>query len=129
MSDDTEDDKSTGPRVTEGAATPAAAATARHVTPGTVPHYVTAARQELLARGRQVRVEGARPSMSDARLLLAPPWGDPEALASRLAALWDERPLIRSAAAREALDHALDTPKAEQLAKLREVLARDLAII
>jgi ATPase family associated with various cellular activities (AAA) len=114
-------------RMTEAPALPAPA---RGATPDPAPEpRMIGLSADLLARAQAVLIEGARPGILDATIMLAPPFGDPDPLARRCAAAWQERPIARSAEARQALDSATETPKTEQLVELHRVLVRDLSLI
>jgi hypothetical protein len=83
----------------------------------------------MAARARAVLLEGARPTLTDAALGLAPPLGDADAIAERFIPLWRCRPIARSAEARAALQDTLDRPRTNAFAALRSVLACDHMMI
>lgn len=100
---------------------------AARIPPGVAPKKFTIALSEqLLARGRAVLLEGALPTRDDAFCMIAPPFGDGFGATQRFIELWSKLPLARSYDARRALDDlSVDD---EDLNRLRNVLARDLAL-
>jgi hypothetical protein len=88
--------------------------------------FTIALSEQMLARGRAVLLEGALPSKADAFCLLAPPFGDGYGTTERFIEIWSGQPLARSYDARRALDDV--SVDAEDLNRLRDVLARDLVL-
>jgi ATPase family protein associated with various cellular activities (AAA) len=93
---------------------------------GGAEHGTIALSKELLARGRAVLLDGALPSTADALCMLAPPFGEGVSAVHRFIDIWARQPLARSFDARRALDDV--SVDDEDLALLRDVLARDLAM-
>ncbi|MGY4349012.1 hypothetical protein ACVWXM_005479 [Bradyrhizobium sp. GM7.3] len=93
---------------------------------GRVPPHTVALSDALLARGSAVLLDGALPSIADASCMLGPPFGDGFGAVERLSRGWLTRPLANSYDAREALDDV--SADEDDLIRLRDVLARDLAL-
>lgn len=93
---------------------------------GRAPVHTVALSDKLLARGRAVLLDGALPSTADASCMFGPPFGDGIGAVERLSRRWLARPLANSYDAREALDDV--SADEDDLGRLREVLARDLAL-